>query len=75
MILYFLLEEWSTPKVSGDVPSPRNRATLTMIDDHHAVLFGGRQDQQRSSGTFILDLAKMVQFTLWHIWDTRFSLL
>ena len=51
---------WSPQEASGTLPPPINRSTLTMIDDHRAVLFGGRQKEYRTHGVYVLDLAKMV---------------
>ena len=52
---------WSSPKVSGTRPPPCSHFSLTMIDDHHVVLFGGSQSGWRmSSDVYILDLLRMV---------------
>ena len=52
---------WSSPKVSGTRPPPCSDFSLTMMDDHHVVLFGGMQSRgRRSSDVYILDLMRMV---------------
>ena len=56
------LGKWSFPSVTGKIkPTPCSNSSLTMIDDHHAVLFGGNQPQQKKTNdVYILDLRKMV---------------
>ena len=52
---------WSSPKVSGTRPPPCSYFSLTMMDDHHVVLFGGSQSGlRRSSDVYMLDLMRMV---------------
>ena len=52
---------WSSPTIRGTRPPPCSSLTLTMIDDHRAVLFGGRQPPGRSTKDgYILDLTGMV---------------
>ena len=52
---------WSSPKVRGTRPPPCSDFSLTMMDDHHVVLFGGLQCGRRmSSDVYILDLMRMV---------------
>ena len=53
---------WSSPTVSGTRPPPCAGFSFTMIDGHHAVLFGGYQPGiGRSNDAFILDLTTMVR--------------
>ena len=57
------LGTWSSPKVSGTRPPPCSAFSFTMIDDHHAVLFGGVQfdgGKKWTNDTYILDLKIMV---------------
>ena len=52
---------WSSPAVSGTRPPPCAAFSLTMVDDHHAVMFGGRHHTgQRRNDVYTLDLARMV---------------
>ena len=52
---------WSSPKVSGTRPPPCSDFSLTMMDDHQVVLFGGLQSGRRmSSDVYMLDLLRMV---------------
>ena len=46
---------WFSPRVSGTRPPPCSTFTLTSIDNHRAVLFGGNQSQ-KSSGVLSSDL-------------------
>jgi hypothetical protein len=57
---YFLSETWSAPTVSGTIPPPCSFFSLTMINNHQAVLFGGFQGGVPSSDVYVLDLAQMV---------------
>ena len=53
---------WSSPNVSGTRPPPCAAFSFTMIDGHHAVLFGGYQTGiGKSNDAFILDLTTMVR--------------
>ena len=51
---------WSSPAVSGTRPPPCNAFSLTKVDDHHAVMFGGNYSGQRRNDVYTLDLARMV---------------
>lgn len=54
---------WSTPAVTGTPPPHLSNFTFTLIDSHHAVLFGGDDaSHQKGNSVFILDLEKMVNF-------------
>ena len=55
------LGTWSSPVVSGTRPPPCEDFSLTMIDEDHAVLFGGDQSGGAASGdVYILDITTMV---------------
>ena len=58
----FNSELWSFPKATGRRPPPCSRFTLTMMDDHHAVLFGGYLGRELRvvNHVYIIDMAKMV---------------
>ena len=60
---FFLSGTWSSPAVSGERPPPCSAFTFTMIDDNHAVLFGGFQapGPKETNDVYILDLARMVR--------------
>lgn len=47
---------WSSPAVTGTRPPPSAGFSLTMIDDCHAVLFGGGGTKD----VYIIDLTRMV---------------
>ena len=53
---------WSSPIIGGKSPLPCSRSTLTMIDDHRAVLFGGYLGRELgvTDDVFIIDLSRMV---------------
>ena len=53
---------WSSPTLRGTRPPPCSNFSLTMIDDHRAVLFGGQQPPGPTSTeeVYILDLTGMV---------------
>lgn len=54
--------QWSSPKASGELPPKRQDFSITMIGEHHAVLFGGYSDGKGMlDDVQILDLAKMVR--------------
>ena len=61
LFLYFVIGTWSSPTVTGTRPPPCHGSTLTMVDGHRVVLFGGRGSGFRSyQHVYILDLQKMV---------------
>ena len=51
---------WSSAPVTGSRPPPCTSFTMTMINDHSVILFGGRQSEQRYNHSYILDLEQMV---------------
>ena len=53
---------WSSPTLRGTRPPPCTDFSLTMIDDHRAVLFGGIQalGPRLTKEVYILDLTGMV---------------
>ena len=51
---------WSSITCTGTRPPPCVSFSLTMIDNHRAVLFGGGQAGNRSNDAYTLDLATMV---------------
>ena len=55
------LGTWSSPVVSGTRPPPCDSFSLTMIDDHQAVMFGGIHSGGTSNDVYILDLTRMVR--------------
>ena len=60
IILY--IEKWSFPTISGTRPPPCNFFSFTRIDDHRAVLFGGKQHERRTNDVYIFDMTRMVRF-------------
>ena len=51
---------WSSITCTGTRPPPCFGFSLTMIDNHRAVLFGGIHADYKSNDAYILDLATMV---------------
>lgn len=58
---------WSTPSLTGKHPSFCDIATLTMIDDHRAILFGGRFFFDTTPILFVLDLNLMASESQWNL--------
>ena len=51
----------SSPPVTGTRPPPCSEFSFTMVDDHNAVLFGGRrQGYVLNNDVYTLDLDRMV---------------
>ena len=55
---------WSSPTRRGTRPPPCSSFSLTMIDDHRAVLFGGKTKPRTTKEVYILDLTGMVCFLI-----------
>ncbi len=62
LLLY--LEKWSSIQCTGTRPPPCSDFSLTMIDLHRVVLFGGIQKCDGGTDTYILDLPSMVNVNL-----------
>lgn len=64
MITYsgaFYVGLWGSPILSGSRPPPSDGFTLTSIDAHRAVLFGGiLHDRQYINDVYIINFQKMV---------------
>lgn len=52
--------EWIIPELTGIRPPPCAAFSFTRVDQHRAVLFGGRQLEERTDQLHILDMEK------WH---------
>ena len=52
---------WSIPETTGEMPRPCAAASFTKVDQHTAVLFGGRQKQGRVNDLAILNMEKWVR--------------
>lgn len=50
--------------VTGDEPPSLNGCTLTLIDQHTAVLFGGYDGHEYRNDTYLLDMEKWVRVLL-----------
>ena len=62
------LGSWSSPSVKGSRPSPCTGFSLTMIDEEHAVMFGGSSpDSDYLADVYVLHLPTMVSGLLIHI--------
>ena len=58
----FVVGKWSSPPVTGMRPPPCDSFTLTMVDGHTAVLFGGfGVGAVLYSHLYVLDLEKVVR--------------
>ena len=51
---------WSSPTVTGTRPPPCSHFSFTMVDESHAVLFGGHSGSGRTNDVYMLDLSRMV---------------
>ena len=51
---------WSSPTITGTRPPPCFDFSFTMVDESHAVLFGGFSDSGRTNDVYMLDLSRMV---------------
>ena len=52
---------WSNPALTGTQPCPRSRLTLTAINNHQAIGFGGYNDDEGNlNDCFMIDFLKMV---------------
>ena len=60
--IYFLSGTCSSPPVGGTRPPPCVSFSLTMIDDHQAVLFGGTQSTGKSNDVYVLSMTRMVSY-------------
>ena len=62
----------SSPALTGTRPSPRDSFTLTAINNHQAIGFGGFNGEQgRLNDCFVIDFLKMV--SLYYAIDYRQS--
>ena len=52
---------WSIPDTTGETPRPCAAASFTKVDQHTAVLFGGRQKEGRVNDLAILNMEKWVK--------------
>ena len=52
---------WSIPDTTGETPRPCAASSFTKVDQHTAVLFGGRQKEGRVNDLAILDMEKWVK--------------
>ena len=53
--------KWSSPPTTGPRPPPCNHFSFTAINNHQAVLFGGRQPHGRVSDCYLMDFESMVR--------------
>ena len=51
---------WTIPDITGETPKPCAAASFTKVDQHTAVLFGGRQKEGRVNDLAILNMEKWV---------------
>ena len=53
---------WSSPSFSGTRPPPSYRFSLTSVDNHRALLYGGWDSERRStvSDLYLIDFQTMV---------------
>ncbi len=63
----FVIGMWSSPTLTGTRPPPCSGFTLTMVDSHRAVLFGGTgHGGKKFKHVYILDLDRMVSYICQH---------
>ena len=55
MLVYYFLDEWITPTVTGDRPPPIFAFTLTSVTNNTAVLFGGETTNEDSNNVYIIN--------------------
>ena len=60
--IMFFSGTWSSPSFSGTRPSPCSAFSLTSIDDHRALLYGGWDGEHRCcvSDLYLIDFQLMV---------------
>ncbi len=51
---------WSSRELKGERPPPCDSFTFTKLDQHRAVLFGGRQPNHRVNDVYVFDFRNMV---------------
>ena len=61
MILYYS-GTWSPFECTGSTPPPFIGSSITMTDDHHAVLYGLFEDE--GGAAYVLDLEKKVMISI-----------
>ena len=59
---YLRIGKWISPTVSGNQPPPCMCGTLTLVDDHRAVLFGG-SNEVSTNDVYTLDIRRMVSLS------------
>ena len=60
-LFLFVIGKWSAPTVTGAWPPPCHWFTLTMVDGHRALLFGGVGGGGISlKHVFVLDIERIV---------------
>ena len=59
-IVLLVVGKWSFPEVTGKRPPPCSAFTLTMVDGHRAVLYGGCKDVVPFKHVYVLDIKRMV---------------
>ena len=52
---------WCSPEISGIKPLLCSDFSFSMVDSHHAVLFGGNLSGQPTNRVFVLDVNRMVR--------------
>ena len=60
IFMCFLSGTWSSPTITGTRPPPCQNFSFTMVDESHAVLFGGSSDSRWTNDVYMLDLSRMV---------------
>ena len=53
--------KWSSPPTTGPGPSPCAHVSFTAINNHQAVLFGGRQPHDKVNDCYLMDFESMVR--------------
>ena len=55
-----LPDVWSSPEVKGERPPPCAQFTLTKVDQHRAIQFGGRQPSRNMNNVYLFNFRNMV---------------
>jgi len=61
VLLHRFTDKWSSPPTTGPRPPPSTQFSFTAINNHQAVLFGGRQPHGRVNDCYLMNFESMVR--------------